>query len=92
MKRNTLFSIFVFGSLLNLGMNAASEETKVEKIETQKNKAMDSVKSSYRAAQEKGCEMMNGKLECAGKKIKNKVKDYSDKVQTKATEEKNKID
>lgn len=92
MKSNTLLSIFVFVGLLNLGMNAASEESKVEKIETQKNKVMDSAKSTYRAAQDKGCEMMNGKLECTGKKMKNKLKDYSDKVQTKATEEKNKID
>lgn len=36
--------------------------------------------------------MVNGKLECAGKKIKNKAKNLKDKTETKANELKNKID
>lgn len=79
-------SLILFSSFVH------AEETTMEKVETSANHAADSVKETYRDAKDKACEMVNGKLECAGKKIKNKAKNLKDKTETKATELKNKID
>lgn len=79
-------SLILFSSFVH------AEETTMEKVETGANHAADSVKKTYRDAKDKACEMVNGKLECAGKKIKNKAKNLKDKTETKATELKNKID
>ena len=74
---------------LCLIFSAQAEETVTEKIETQTNKATDSVKKTYRSAKDKTCEMVNGKMECAVKKLKHKGQNAMDKVETKATEIKN---
>lgn len=71
---------------------ALAEETTTEKMGTAVNETVDGVKSGARAAKDKACEMINGKLECAGKRIKSKAKNLGDKVETKAKEMKNKID
>lgn len=71
---------------------ASAVETVGEKMETSGNKAVDSVKSTYRKGKDKSCEMVNGKMSCAGKKMKHKMQDASDSVGTKGTEVKNKID
>ncbi len=84
----TYLSIVVFCTL-NL---AFAEETTMEKAETGVNQAADSVKDTYREAKEKGCEMVNGKMECAAKKLKHKGQKLKDKVDTKATDIKNKVD
>lgn len=39
------------------------------------------VKKGARAVQDKSCELVNGKMECAGKKLKNKAKNTVDKVE-----------
>lgn len=71
---------------------AWAEETTAEKIEHTKNKVSDSVKSNARKAEEKVCEVVNGKLECIVKKAKNSVKNAADSVGTKVSEIKNKLD
>ncbi|MBX9766351.1 MAG: hypothetical protein K2X47_03690 [Bdellovibrionales bacterium] len=69
-----------------------AEETKMEKVETKAHEASDSVKGAYRDAKDKACELINGKMECVGKKIKNKTETAVDKAGTKATELKKKFD
>jgi hypothetical protein len=75
-----------------LGGNAYANETKTERAETIKNEALDSTKSAFRDAEDQICEMVNGTMKCVAKKIKHKAKTLSDKVKTKAKEEKNKYD
>lgn len=38
-------------------------------------------KKVARNVKQKGCELVNGKMECAGKKVKNKAKDIGDSVE-----------
>ena len=78
-------SMFVMGS-------AFAAETVGEKVNTATNKTVDTVKENYRDAKDKTCEMINGKMECVTKKIKNKARTASDKTKTKAEEVKDKID
>lgn len=77
---------------LQIGIMAIAEETTMEKVETKTNEMIDDTKSTYRSAKDKACEMVNGKMECAGKRIKSKVKNAVDKAETKAKELKNKVD
>lgn len=84
----TLFISFTGG--INQGVSA--EETVLEKAETTKNKSVDGVKKTYRKLDDKVCESVNGKLKCVPKKIKNKLKNTSDKIDTDATDAGNKID
>jgi hypothetical protein len=45
----------------------------------------------HRDLEDKACEMVNGKMQCLGKKIKHKVKTFKEKSQTKEKEIENKI-
>ncbi len=90
MKKNNFLMALLLTTFLGLGINLMAEETTAEKIETSTNKGVDNVKSTYRNAKNEVCEMINGKMKCIGKKIKNKAKDLKDKASTKATEIKNK--
>jgi hypothetical protein len=46
--------------------------------------AKKTVKKGAHRASEAGCEMMNGKMECAGKKIKNRATEVKDEVKDMA--------
>ncbi len=74
------------------GTFAHAEETTLEKAETVKNKAADSVKKTVRSVGDKTCETINGKLECAAKQVKHSAQDGMDATKTKAKELQNKID
>ena len=69
-----------------------AEETKMEKAETKINQAADSGKKALRDAQDKTCEMIDGKLKCTEKKLINKLKNTEDKLNTKTKEFENKVD
>lgn len=71
---------------------AFAEETAMEKAETQVNEAVDTTKETYRDMKDKVCETVNGKVECAAKKVANKARTLKDKTETKAKEIKNKVD
>jgi hypothetical protein len=92
MKKHSPLLILIVAATLNLFASAYAEETPVEKLETQKNTAVDAVKRSYRDTNDKACKMVHGKLECLEKKVINKTKNGTDKLETKATELKNKTD
>ncbi len=78
--------------VLSLPMITCANETTAEKAETMKNKAVDKVKETYRDAEDRICEMVNGKVECLPQTAENKGKTVTEKVITKAKDEKNKID
>ena len=93
MKKMSLLSVYLLCAImLCLGLSTYAEETIVEKIETGSNKTVDSVKKTYRKAKDKTCEMINGKMKCVEKKIKNKIENLKDKAETESKEIKNKID
>lgn len=77
---------------LFMSANVSAVETTAEKTETVVNKSVDKVKSAARDVDNKVCEMIDGKMKCVVKKIKNKLKNAEDTTKTKATEIKNKID
>lgn len=77
---------------LGFSLSAFAEETKGEKAETAMNKTADNVKKGFRSTKDKTCEMVNGKMECVAKKMKHKVQNAADSVETKANEVKNKTD
>jgi len=79
------------------GSFAFGEETAKEKSKS----AMETVKSdtkeayqdtkkaakkTYRKASDKTCEMINGKMECAAKKVKHSVQNGVDEVKDKAND------
>lgn len=74
-----------------------SEKTVGEKIESGYEKAKDSTKEAYedtkkatkkayRSVKDKTCEMVNGKMECAVKKVGNSIKNGTDEVKDKAND------
>ncbi len=90
MKKRNLFTSCVIVATFGLGIAAYAEEpTAMEKLETSKNKTVDGAKKGMRAAKDETCEMMNGKMHCAGKKMKHKMQNATDKAGTDATEIKN---
>lgn len=72
--------------------NSFANESVGEKAETMTNKTTDAVKETYRDAKDATCKMINGKMECAAKKVINKTKTAADKAKTKATEVINQVD
>ena len=78
--------------VVSFSTSAFSEETATEKVEIQAEKATNSVKRGYRRVKDKTCELVDGKMNCVGKKIKHKLQNASDRTSTKAKELKNKVD
>ncbi len=68
-----------------------AEETPSQKATIQVEKAGNSVKRGYRKADEKVCEMLNGKLKCVAKKVKHAVQNAGDAASTGAKELQNKV-
>lgn len=85
-------TFLIAGTLLLFSGQAFAEETNLEKLETQKNQVTDTVKKGYRNTKAKGCEMINGKMQCLGKRISNRASDLSDRAKTKSKEIENQVD
>jgi hypothetical protein len=66
---------------------ANAEETKSEKaVEQTKEAGRDlkkNAKKTWRNTKDEACEMVNGKMECAGKKMKHKVQNGVDELKDK---------
>ena len=92
MKNNIKIDVAVMALALGFTIGTYAEESVVEKVETSKNKAVDSVKKTYRKMDDKLCETVNGKTKCVTKKIKNGIKNNSDTIKTEGKEIENKID
>ncbi len=59
----------------------ASEETVREKARESMNDSKRSLKQANRDFEDKTCELVNGKMVCAMKKVKHSVEKSSDKIQ-----------
>lgn len=71
--------------------SAYAEETVTEKAGEMAQDAGKNVKKGYRAAKDKACEMVNGKMECAGQKVKHGAQNAADEVSDKANDIKKKV-
>ncbi len=92
MKTQQLLSIGLFSLMLSTGAYAVAEETVAEKANNVANKSADTVREVYRNSKNELCELINGKMECVAKKIRNKARTAADKAKTKAEEVKDKVD
>lgn len=70
---------------LMLGFAAFShaDETVGEKVEEGAKDMKKGAKKAWRNTKDETCEWINGKMECAGKKVKNKAKNVGDEVKDK---------
>lgn len=59
---------------------AHAEETVAEKAKETATDVKKSVKKGAHRVQEKGCELVNGKMKCLGDKIKNRGTEVKDEV------------
>lgn len=59
---------------------AQAEETMTEKTQETATDIKKAMKKGGHRVEEKGCEMVNGKLQCLGKKIKNRGEEVKDEV------------
>lgn len=66
------------------GIHAMAEETVTEKAAEAGRDLKKNAKKAGRKIEDKTCEMVNGKMECAAKKVGNKVKNAADEVKDKA--------
>lgn len=71
---------------------AFAEQTAGEKVEKAGRDAKTRGKKAARKLEDKTCEMVNGKLECVGAKVKNKSKNASDKVEDAVKDTADKVD
>ena len=92
MKYKSLVASGFIAASLAFSFNAGATESAGEKATAEKNKAVDSTKETYRNAKNEICELVNGKMHCAARKVKNKMRTAADKTKTKAKEVKNKVD
>lgn len=86
MKRNISIATAVVALALSFDLKTLVEESPIEKAETSKDKVVDSAKSTYRKVDDKICETVNGKINCVSKRIRNAIKDTSDKIKANATD------
>ena len=85
MKVNFLSICFVLFSALLVQATVFAEEDKSEaakqKMEEVGNDTSRGAKKAWRGAKDKTCEMVNGKMECAGKKAKHSIQNGVDNVE-----------
>lgn len=68
-------NFLLFSSLLLI---SCSDKTGMEKVKEAGNDARRDAKAAVREVEEKTCEMVNGKMECAFEKIEHAIEEGSD--------------
>jgi uncharacterized protein YjbJ (UPF0337 family) len=79
MPRMTLLTIAL--SLGVFAVHAAEEKSMKESAKETWNDTKRGTKKTVREVQDKTCEMINGKMECAAKKVKHSIQNGADKVE-----------
>jgi uncharacterized coiled-coil DUF342 family protein len=92
MRYKNIVASGLLAASLGLSFTAGANESAGEKATAETNKSVDSAKETYRNAKNEICELVNGKMHCAAKKMKSKMRTAADKTKTKAKEVKNKVD
>lgn len=85
-KLKIIKPLLAFTFAIYLGSPAFAGESSVT---TTADEVGNAVKKSVRTAKDKTCEMINGKMQCLGKKIKHKLENASDEATSSAKEIKN---
>lgn len=80
---NRLFLAAVLAFSFMAGLSTAAAETVGEKASEVGHDMKKETKKAYRKVKDKTCEMVNGKMECAAKKVKHKVQNGMDEVSDK---------
>ncbi len=75
-------SLVMAGLLLGTTYSFADDVKEAAKETAQD--AKKTVKKGAHRVEESGCEMVNGKMECAGKKLKNRASEVKDEVKDMA--------
>jgi hypothetical protein len=88
-----IVSAVLVSSVISLGFVGSSlaEETVTEKAGEVASDTGKVVKKGYRAAKDKTCHLVNGKMECAAQKVKHGAQNASDEVMDKTDDVKKKI-
>lgn len=74
------FSFFIIFSLMTLNFSAAAETLK-EKSREVANDTKRATKQAGHDLEDKTCELVHGKMECAVKKVKHSAQKKSDKIE-----------
>lgn len=86
MKREILSTLMILGMAFAAPIAHANDDKGTTMKEDIKEGARDvkkNVKKGARAVSDKTCEMVNGKMECAAKKLKHKAQNGMDEVKDK---------
>jgi len=78
------FKNFMISAFALVAFNAISSETTKQKMEEASRDAQRSVHKAGRKVYDKTCELVNGKMECAGKRIKHEAQNLGDKIEDAA--------
>lgn len=73
-----------FAALLIAPFSFSHAESVTEKAKETATDVKKSVKKGAHRVQEKGCEMVNGKMQCLGDKLKNRGEEVKDEVKDMA--------
>lgn len=84
-------AVFCAGAIVPMKAVANDDDTVAEKVGEAGRDTGKEVKKGYRAMKDKTCEMVNGKMECAGKKLKHKAENAGDEISDKADDVKRKV-
>lgn len=77
---------------LAFAASVGAVETQSERLEKQKNVLVDKSKQAYRKIDDQACELVNGKTRCFPKKVKSKLLNAKDKIETETSSAINKVD
>lgn len=88
-----MFKATIMSAILGISpvFIALAETTTGEKVGEAMEDTAKGAKKMGRAASDKACEMINGKLECAGKKLVHKAKNAKDEIKDKADDVQKKV-
>ncbi len=92
-----ILSAVLFTSVMTLGFvhSALAADGVVEKTKETAGEVVDDtgkvVKKGYRAAKDKTCHLVNGKMECAAQEVKHKAQNAGDEISDKANDVKKKV-
>lgn len=91
-KQMMIASMALSMAFTGVAFHAHAEETMGDKVKEGYEDAKKGVKRTWRNAKNEVCEWVNGKVECAAKKVANEAKNAADEVKDKADDIKKKID
>jgi gas vesicle protein len=76
-------SVAALAAFISLAPKAFADETTGDKVKQDAEQVKTSTKKLGREASDKTCEMVNGKMQCAGKKVKHSLQNTGDAAKDK---------